>query len=75
METTNIESITIVSGKFLSPVDRAKNKIDEEDFAELRVVRNSPRALEIKKIDKGVKPTEGFRLAITRAGLLNETFN
>jgi len=53
----------------------AKNKIGEDEFVELRVVRNTPRNLEIKKIGRGIKPTEGFRKAIEEAGLLDESFD
>ena len=38
-----IESITIVAAKCLSSIERAKLGITQEDFAELRVVRNSPK--------------------------------
>ncbi len=69
-----IESITIVPGECLSSVDRARNDIRDGDFAELRVIKNSPRRLDIKKIGGEIKPTEGFRTAIINAGLLGETF-
>lgn len=75
METKpKIESITIVSGKRLSAVERARLNISQEDFAEIRVVKNSPRRMETKGIKKEVKPTEGFRDSIKRAGLLNTSF-
>lgn len=73
--TTKVESITIVPAKRMSAVARAKENISEEDFVELRIVKNSPRRLEMKKIKKEVRPTEGFRAAISKAGLLGETFD
>lgn len=46
----------------------------EDDFLELRVVRNSPKRMEIKSIKKDVKPTQGFRESIDKAGLFNISF-
>lgn len=75
MDDLKIESITIVLGECLSPVDRAKLDISPEDFAEIRIEKKSPREMKIKAIKKGEKPTEGFRKAITNADLVNETFD
>ena len=69
------ESITIVSARTLSPLIRAKENLSEEDFIELRVVRKSPKKIEIKKIKREVKPTKGFREAIEKAGLLDTNFD
>ncbi|MBI4116488.1 hypothetical protein HY449_01970 [Candidatus Pacearchaeota archaeon] len=70
-----VESITIVSGNRLSPFERAKHGISEDEFVEVRIIKNSPKRLDIKPIKKGVKPTEGFRNAIKGANLLNQNFD
>ncbi|MBU4308292.1 MAG: hypothetical protein KJ566_00650 [Nanoarchaeota archaeon] len=69
-----IESITIVSGSRLSAVERARLNISQEDFAEIRIIRNSPKRMEKKAIKKEIKPTEGFRDSIKRANLFNTSF-
>ena len=70
-----VESITIIAGKNMSSVDRANYGVSQEGFAEMRVVKNSPRRLEVLPIKEGVKPTEGFRNAIGEAGLMGKTFD
>lgn len=74
-QASKVESITIISGKRLSPLERARYKISEEEFIEVRIIKNSPKKLEIKAIKKGVKPTEGFRNAIKNAELLDYKFD
>lgn len=69
-----IESICIVKGEKLSDIDRAKNRIQKEDFVEIRVIRDSPRDLKIIPIKKGIKPTANFRKAIEDAGILDFKF-
>ncbi|HDL02312.1 MAG TPA: hypothetical protein ENH20_00585 [Candidatus Pacearchaeota archaeon] len=72
---SEVKSITIVKGSSISPAERIARKIGKEDFLEIMVVKNSPLRMITREIKGTQKPTDGFRDAISNAGLLNKKFN
>lgn len=72
---SEVKSITIVKGSSISPAERIARKIGNDDFLEIMVVRNSPLRMVTREIKGKQKPTDGFREAISGAGLLNKKFN
>ncbi len=72
---SEVKSITIVKGSSISPAERIARKMGMEDFLEIMVVKNSPLRMITREIKGAQKPTDGFRDAISSAGLLNKKFD
>ena len=69
---SNLVSIKIVRGSELSESIKAKYGIANEDFAEIRVERNSPAVPKIIKLDKS--PAMKFSQSLKEAGFKKTDF-
>ena len=67
MNPEKVVSIKIVKGSQLSETVRAKLGIKLDDFAEIRVTRNSPAKPTVRKLDGA--PSSGFVEAINSSSL------
>ncbi|GAJ23855.1 unnamed protein product [marine sediment metagenome] len=67
MSPEKVVSIKIVKGSQLSEAVRGRLGIKSEDFAEIRVTRDSPAKPTVTKLDKS--PSSGFVEAIDSSDL------
>ena len=71
--STKLVNIKIISGKELPEIVRAKNNLKEDDFAEIRIERNSPPKLRIIPIKS--RPSSKWRESIEKENLLDRNFS